>query len=530
MRDVYATRFQRGRFKNAGPAYRSKLIARTETKWAQNESSLVAYEAAEDITKVVAYDAQLGASRSDPDCIARNGREFNIKDARVELSKEHPNGTLSFAPIVNPGARPGQDKPLSAEDARAFGDSALPDSVKPHARQRNVRMQPLESPLRVSNRVFSRVDEAPAFSTTPRTGLEARQRLAAVHEPYAQAAREVVQEIEDLQSKIIREWIEYDGKLALRREAGEISWDQYWDAYMDYYENVVIAQREESQQLYNLLNSVVEARQNAMVKAIEHRRAGASPNFQLQTKEEFTWRQFGDHIVPTSIDDAPVEWADIEHLQGGTNIFRRLVNDWPDDNAGIDFHITPRRAYQTGTGNRNSAIYYEGRGSGFDPTENWGTIVHEMGHALGTADTDVLQDAVDFLYSRVGNEKQRRMRDLTGLPYDRREVTRPDQFFDPYVGKEYSYSRKGWKRYFGDEGLEETVQSPWNKKDIVHGEEVVSMGLQHMWDDAWEFSKLDPGHFDFIFERIMYRNLLDLPTDVSRFAYDTDSAAFLFQR
>ena len=36
-----------GRFVNAGPKYRAKLIARTETMYAQNESALATYEASD---------------------------------------------------------------------------------------------------------------------------------------------------------------------------------------------------------------------------------------------------------------------------------------------------------------------------------------------------------------------------------------------------------------------------------------------------------------------------------------------------
>ena len=38
-----------GRFVNAGPKYRAKLIARTETMYAQNESALATYEASDAI-------------------------------------------------------------------------------------------------------------------------------------------------------------------------------------------------------------------------------------------------------------------------------------------------------------------------------------------------------------------------------------------------------------------------------------------------------------------------------------------------
>lgn len=87
-----------GRFRNAGPAYRARLIARTETKWAQNRSSMAAYRAADNVDMVVAFDARLGAT--DSDCEMRDGRTFSFDEAEAEMAREHPNGTLSFAPVV----------------------------------------------------------------------------------------------------------------------------------------------------------------------------------------------------------------------------------------------------------------------------------------------------------------------------------------------------------------------------------------------------------------------------------------------
>jgi HK97 family phage portal protein len=88
-----------GRFGNAGPQYRSQLIARTETKYAQNRSSIEAYKNSEAVRGLLAFDAQ-GSGESDPDCEARDGKVFTFEEAEVELLQEHPNGTLSFAPVV----------------------------------------------------------------------------------------------------------------------------------------------------------------------------------------------------------------------------------------------------------------------------------------------------------------------------------------------------------------------------------------------------------------------------------------------
>ena len=87
-----------GRFVNAGPKYRAELIARTETKYAQNVSSLETYNGADTVEAVIAFDARLG--ESDEDCEARNGQTFTFEEAEAELASEHPNGTLSFAPLV----------------------------------------------------------------------------------------------------------------------------------------------------------------------------------------------------------------------------------------------------------------------------------------------------------------------------------------------------------------------------------------------------------------------------------------------
>lgn len=92
--DVPAGRFANG----AGSKYRAEMIARTETKFAQNVSSIQAYKASDTITAVVAYDGRLGDS--DEHCIARNGQTFTFEQADAELADEHPNGTLSFGPLV----------------------------------------------------------------------------------------------------------------------------------------------------------------------------------------------------------------------------------------------------------------------------------------------------------------------------------------------------------------------------------------------------------------------------------------------
>ena len=60
-----------GRFVHAGTKYRAKLIARTETMHAQNQSALAAYDASSAVQAGQLADNQMGYG--DADCAARDG-------------------------------------------------------------------------------------------------------------------------------------------------------------------------------------------------------------------------------------------------------------------------------------------------------------------------------------------------------------------------------------------------------------------------------------------------------------------------
>jgi HK97 family phage portal protein len=79
------------------PLTRSRRIARTETKYAQNISTIERAKAA-GVTSLIVYDGLLGPGRSLLTHIARNGSIVSIAEAPTMADEEHPNGTLSFAP------------------------------------------------------------------------------------------------------------------------------------------------------------------------------------------------------------------------------------------------------------------------------------------------------------------------------------------------------------------------------------------------------------------------------------------------
>lgn len=87
---------------SAGPwssaEVRAEVIARTETKYAQNVSSMRVYQAAENVTGILIFDAQLGDT--DDACMRINGQTLTVDEAAALAPLEHPNCGRSFAPVV----------------------------------------------------------------------------------------------------------------------------------------------------------------------------------------------------------------------------------------------------------------------------------------------------------------------------------------------------------------------------------------------------------------------------------------------
>ena len=80
------------------PGWKAERLARTEVRDAYNQATLLGYREA-GVAQVQAFDGAGGITgRTDPECVARNGKVFSIDDAL--LVDEHPNGTLGWRPIM----------------------------------------------------------------------------------------------------------------------------------------------------------------------------------------------------------------------------------------------------------------------------------------------------------------------------------------------------------------------------------------------------------------------------------------------
>lgn len=105
------------------------------------------------------------------------------------------------------------------------------------------------------------------------------------------------------------------------------------------------------------------------------------------------------------------------------------------------------------------------------PDDTVGVIIHEFAHNIEDASIKIKVAAREFLERRTAGEKAQTLNAITNSRRFRPdEVARPDKFFDPYIGKEY---RGG-------------------------ATEVVSMGVQEMYENPARLLEADPEHFDLI--------------------------------
>lgn len=110
--------------------------------------------------------------------------------------------------------------------------------------------------------------------------------------------------------------------------------------------------------------------------------------------------------------------------------------------------------------------------------------VHEMGHILEGEDTYVADMVQTFLHYRVGDEKPVKLKSVfPNLNYGPSETGRIDNF-DRYFSKNSAY-------YVG--------------KEYSNGSEILSMGLQALFDDPVNFMEKDPEYAQFVLSIMQYK-------------------------
>lgn len=116
--------------------------------------------------------------------------------------------------------------------------------------------------------------------------------------------------------------------------------------------------------------------------------------------------------------------------------------------------------------------------------------VHELGHSIEYESLEITLRSHEWRDRRTAGEEWQRLSDITGnRGYRSDELAKPDRFIEPYIGKSYTHTAT----------------------------EVVSMGIQYMYEDAVLFARRDPDMFDFIYDLLRGR-------DTSKYGvyYDAD--------
>ncbi len=109
---------------------------------------------------------------------------------------------------------------------------------------------------------------------------------------------------------------------------------------------------------------------------------------------------------------------------------------------------------------------------------NRSTAVHEAMHWLEFNNKDVYDKAKAFLEYRTQGEYPEKLNVLVpNSTYKDNEIAKKDNFFNPYCGKIYK----------------------------ANGTEILSMGLEQIFEDAVGFSKNDPEYFNFVLDIIQNR-------------------------
>ncbi len=120
---------------------------------------------------------------------------------------------------------------------------------------------------------------------------------------------------------------------------------------------------------------------------------------------------------------------------------------------------------------RSGRSYYHDEKVFLSKASKADVVVHELGHLLEEASPELHQAALAFYDRRTAGEALKSLRRLTGIAYGVREMTRPDDFFDPYVGKDYQR----------------------------RATEIVSMGLESIYMDPFRLAELDHDFFEFLY-------------------------------
>lgn len=175
--------------------------------------------------------------------------------------------------------------------------------------------------------------------------------------------------------------------------------------------------------------------------------------------------EFIDGMIPNYVVSAAGD-----RMPHGAQLRRPMILATTQIGGGGD---TGRSWYSSGVGGEGGAIVL----SPSNGMRSASTKVHEMGHSI-ERQWDTGEDSMRFVDKRATGPA-RSLRELAGNnAYNADEKAIEDKFKSHYTGKDYGGG----------------------------GTEVLSMGMQHMYEDPAAFAIADPGHFDYTYNTLKGRH------------------------
>jgi HK97 family phage portal protein len=415
---------------------RAKLIAETETIRAYNQGAFSRWQAA---GVQQAQWKTVNDGHICPICSRLNNQIANISDGWTD-----PATGKIYLDIAHPRCRCFR-KPILATTTGPEITLPKPDTTPPE-------------PVKPPRKLMPHEMLPPPVYTVPRTPAE----IMATHEDeYKEITQKLAAKIKDPDYKKIVKTLKQANK--------EMS-----EAYK--------SAAELEGQAWNEEDPVKQAQLKKQIK--ELKRTIKDRQSEIETYSRLRYRQEKEHIANTIRGDDPafnmnhtfndpriakdtqaqqpindgVAWL-TRALNGRTYNINRL-------NVGVEYSQTGRAHY----GNKSIFV-------GYGNANDTATAIHEIGHALEDADPRIHDQCVQFLESRA--EDTSKTYPLSQLipkgGYAPHEIAYADKFQSAYTGKVY-------KRADG----------------TYYATEILSMGMEHMYNDPVEFQAKDPEFFNFI--------------------------------
>jgi SPP1 gp7 family putative phage head morphogenesis protein len=410
---------------------RASLIVTTETTYAYNRGRLVAFKEAG--VDYVRFSAVMDA-RTSPQCRSRHGKVMRLDDPELPANTPPLHGNCRS--VLTPLYGEYQSRYITPESLDWTGVAPLPRGWKSGGK--------VEPAL-----------PAPAQPATMKEKLEAALAKAA-HEVRAalNAARPV-------QVHALGSYLRLDNLYTVRAD---------------------LIPRDLGQAL---LESRGFYEQQAALKAIlaDLRRRGVNPRdfYDLESllrrrlEEELRARVLGRVAragIPEGLDLTRVKWRG----EAAPREVLAQVSEWLAKNLEDAALVEPPAAIWPSPGR-----------SGYLPPERvivWNPayrrdLVHEYGHHLHYRRPDLAAAIREWFLGRIGEEP---LTQIQGCPAG--EVGWRDRFFRHYVG-----------RWYGGHAAGRADFRERSHPDVDFGTEVLSMGLQAVYESPGEIYLLDPEHF-----------------------------------